>query len=158
MELRNQYVLDIGRAQSNDARWRKTRSNSGRQRGFLPSMCTPRRGTTPRVTRSASQRLSLLLLSILVLCAMALGALPATSQIPVPNSQPLPPGQSPNTGSQIRKFAVDVNLVVLHTTVLDDRGRFADGLKRRISGCWRTRPNRSWPSSSAKTSRSAWAW
>ena len=24
---------------------------------------------------------------------------------------------------------MDVNLVVLHTTVLDDRGRFADGLK-----------------------------
>jgi Ca-activated chloride channel homolog len=25
---------------------------------------------------------------------------------------------------------VDVNLVVLHTSVLDDRGRFADGLKQ----------------------------
>jgi Ca-activated chloride channel family protein len=60
---------------------------------------------------------------------MALGALPAASQIPVPNSQPLPPGQSPNTGSQDPKIRVDVNLVVLHTTVLDDRGRFADGLK-----------------------------
>jgi Ca-activated chloride channel homolog len=60
---------------------------------------------------------------------MVLGALPATSQIPVPNSQPLPPGQSPNTGSQDPKIRVDVNLVVLHTTVLDDRGRFADGLK-----------------------------
>jgi Ca-activated chloride channel homolog len=65
----------------------------------------------------------------LVLCALVLGALPATSQIPVPNSQPLPPGQSPNTGSQDPKIRVDVNLVVLHTTVLDDRGRFADGLK-----------------------------
>jgi VWFA-related protein len=60
---------------------------------------------------------------------MALGALAATAQIPVPNSQPLPPGQSANSGSQDPKIRVDVNLVVLHTTVLDDRGRFADGLK-----------------------------
>jgi Ca-activated chloride channel homolog len=64
-----------------------------------------------------------------VLCALAFGALHATAQIPVPNSQPLPPGQSPNSGSQDPKIRVDVNLVVLHTTVLDDRGRFADGLK-----------------------------
>jgi Ca-activated chloride channel homolog len=60
---------------------------------------------------------------------MVLGSLPASAQIPVPNSQPLPPGQSPNAGSQDPKIRVDVNLVVLHTTVLDDRGRFADGLK-----------------------------
>src|SRR5205823_1636230 len=39
---------------------------------------------------------------------------------------PPPPGQAPQGESKIR---VDVNLVVLHTTVLDDRGRFADGLK-----------------------------
>jgi Ca-activated chloride channel family protein len=60
---------------------------------------------------------------------LALGALPAAAQIPAPNSQPLPPGQNPNSGSQEPKIRVDVNLVVLHTTVLDDRGRFADGLK-----------------------------
>ena len=62
-----------------------------------------------------------------VLCALLLSALPASSQIPPPNSQPLPPGQS--SGSQDPRIRVDVNLVVLHTTVLDDRGRFADGLK-----------------------------
>jgi Ca-activated chloride channel homolog len=60
---------------------------------------------------------------------LALCAAPVFSQVPVPNSQPLPPGQSPNSGSQDPKIRVDVNLVVLHTTVLDDRGRFADGLK-----------------------------
>jgi len=64
-----------------------------------------------------------------VLCALAFSALPAASQISPPNSQPLPPGQSPNSGSQDPRIRVDVNLVVLHTTVLDDRGRFADGLK-----------------------------
>jgi len=40
--------------------------------------------------------------------------------------QPPPPGlQQP--GASIK---VDVNLVVLHTTVLDDRGKFVDGLKQ----------------------------
>jgi Ca-activated chloride channel family protein len=65
----------------------------------------------------------------LVLCALVFSALTANAQIPVPNSQPLPPGQSPNSGSQDPRIRIDVNLVVLHTTVLDDRGRFADGLK-----------------------------
>jgi VWFA-related protein len=50
------------------------------------------------------------------------------AQIPVPNAQPLPPGQNPETSGQSIK--VDVNLVVLHTTVLDDRGKFAEGLKQ----------------------------
>ena len=61
------------------------------------------------------------------MCALALSGLPALSQIPsVPSSEPLPPGQSSPTDPKIR---VDVSLVVLHTTVLDDRGRFVDGLK-----------------------------
>jgi VWFA-related protein len=47
--------------------------------------------------------------------------------ITVPNSQPPPPNQDPNRqGGSIK---VDVSLVVLHTTVLDDRGKFVDGLK-----------------------------
>ncbi|MGH9675681.1 MAG: VWA domain-containing protein [Candidatus Acidiferrum sp.] len=54
---------------------------------------------------------------------------PASAQIPVPNAQPLPPGQDANAGKQGSTIKVDVNLVVLHTTVIDDRGRFADGLK-----------------------------
>jgi Ca-activated chloride channel family protein len=61
--------------------------------------------------------------------ALAFGAFSTAGQIPDPNSQqklPPPPGQNPSGESKIR---VDVNLVVLHTTVLDDRGRFADGLK-----------------------------
>jgi Ca-activated chloride channel family protein len=62
-----------------------------------------------------------------LLCSLALW--PASAQVPIPNSQPLPPGQDPNAGKQGSSIKVDVNLVVLHTTVLDDRGRFADGLK-----------------------------
>lgn len=57
-------------------------------------------------------------------------ALPAASfaQIPVQQSQPTSPNQNvTRDGSTIK---IDVGLVVLHTTVLDDRGKFADGLKR----------------------------
>src|SRR6202022_1152965 len=53
----------------------------------------------------------------------------ALAQIPsVPSGPPPPPGQP--TSGQDSKIRVDVNLVVLHTTVIDDRGRFADGLKQ----------------------------
>jgi len=45
----------------------------------------------------------------------------------VPTKQPPPPGQS-STGQE-STIKVGVNLVVLHTTVIDDRGRFADGLR-----------------------------
>jgi len=44
----------------------------------------------------------------------------------LPPAQPAPPGQNNQQGG-VLKF--DVNLVVLHTTVLDDRGKFVDGLK-----------------------------
>jgi Ca-activated chloride channel homolog len=55
--------------------------------------------------------------------------LPSAAQIPSAPSSP-PPPPDPNTARQDNKIRVDVNLVVLHTTVLDDRGRFADGLKQ----------------------------
>jgi VWFA-related protein len=60
----------------------------------------------------------------LPMCAVT----PAFAQIPVPNAQPAPPDQTNN--GQGPSIKVDVNLVVLHTTVLDDRGRFAEGLKQ----------------------------
>jgi Ca-activated chloride channel homolog len=54
----------------------------------------------------------------------------ALAQIPVSNpSPPPPPGQGNNSGKQGATIISRVNLVVLHTTVLDDRQRFADGLK-----------------------------
>ncbi len=63
------------------------------------------------------------------MCAVGLFAPPALAQIPVPSSPPPPPGQDANAGKQGSSIKVDVNLVVLHTTVLDDRQRFAEGLK-----------------------------
>jgi Ca-activated chloride channel homolog len=65
------------------------------------------------------------LLATVVVCGVALAAL---AQIPIPNAQPAPPGQT--AGGQGSSIKVDVNLVVLHTTVLDDRGRFAEGLRQ----------------------------
>jgi VWFA-related protein len=66
-----------------------------------------------------------------LLSALVSSAALAQSQDPLApqNAQPPPPGQaSPQRpGASIQ---VDVSLVVLHTTVLDDRGRFVDGLKQ----------------------------
>ena len=66
----------------------------------------------------------------LTLCALVFAASPAPAQIPVANPQPPPPGQNSSAEKQGSSIKVQVNLVVLHTTVLDDRGRFADGLKQ----------------------------
>lgn len=69
---------------------------------------------------------------ILLLCTLVLApAAGAQSPIALPNSVPPPPGQ-PATQRSDKKDArirVNVNLVVLHTTILDDRGHFVDGLK-----------------------------
>jgi len=58
-------------------------------------------------------------------------SVPATfaqdNPLALPNSGPPPPNQGPD--QQGGTIKVNVNLVVLHTTVLDDRGKFVDGLK-----------------------------
>jgi VWFA-related protein len=65
-----------------------------------------------------------------LLCAFVLSPFPATAQLPVSTPPPPPPGQASSAEKQGSTIKVQVNLVVLHTTVLDDRGRFADGLKQ----------------------------
>jgi Ca-activated chloride channel family protein len=52
------------------------------------------------------------------------------AQIPVQSAPPPPPPDQQTTGNAQSgsHIKVDVNLVVLHTTVLDDRGRFVEGL------------------------------
>jgi Ca-activated chloride channel family protein len=65
-----------------------------------------------------------------LLCALVLSPFPASSQLPVSTPPPPPPGQASSAEKQGSTIKVQVNLVVLHTTVLDDRGRFADGLKQ----------------------------
>jgi Ca-activated chloride channel family protein len=92
-------------------------------------MFSLRRVTTHRATEFACWRLRVLCNLLLFLCATALFAWPGLAQIPVPNRQPLPPGQDANAGKPGSVIKIDVGLVVLHTSVLDDRGKFADGLK-----------------------------
>jgi VWFA-related protein len=52
------------------------------------------------------------------------------AQIPVQTAPPPPPPDQQSTGNAQSgsHIKVDVNLVVLHTTVLDDRGKFVEGL------------------------------
>ena len=89
-------------------------------------MFIPRPATTPRAI-NATLKFAAVLLVARIVCGLASSVHPAFAQIPaVPASQPAPPNAAP----QDNKIRVDVNLVVLHTTVLDDRGRFADGLKQ----------------------------
>jgi Ca-activated chloride channel homolog len=60
-------------------------------------------------------------------CVLLWSVAPSAAQLPTAPAQPPPPNQP---SSQDNKIRVDVNLVVLHTTVMDDRGKFADGLKQ----------------------------
>jgi Ca-activated chloride channel family protein len=69
--------------------------------------------------------LSLLACAIVILVSSAAAQLPVTAPPPPPS-----PGQAASPGKQGAGIQVEVNLVVLHTTVLDDRQRFADGLKQ----------------------------
>src|SRR5260370_36848415 len=85
----------------------------------------------PDTTRPATEFFRSLIFSLrrfpLFICAAAVFAASAFAQIAVP--PPPPPGQDPNAGKQGSSIKVDVNLVVLHANVIDDRQRFADGLK-----------------------------
>ncbi len=63
--------------------------------------------------------------------ALFLASISTYAQIPINEPPPPPPpspGQDTGKSQSGSKIQVDVNLVVLHTTVLDDRGKFAEGL------------------------------
>ncbi len=68
-----------------------------------------------------------------MICAVTFLGFSTSAQIPISSPPPPPPppssGQDANVGKQGSNLVFRVNLVVLHTTVLDDRQRFADGLK-----------------------------
>lgn len=88
-------------------------------------MFMPKRVTTLRATESAPAPRFSFSAFLLSVCALALFASPSFAQIPLPQEQPAPPGQKSDKST----IHVDVGLVVLHTSVVDDRGKFADGLK-----------------------------
>jgi Ca-activated chloride channel homolog len=73
---------------------------------------------------SGYARFAVLFLVVFALCAGS-----ARGQVPVaPSAPPPPPGQQPVPENKQGKIALNVNLVVLHTSVLDDRGKFVEGL------------------------------
>jgi len=75
---------------------------------------------------NACPRLAVLLLFAFLACVgTAFAQLPVTEQAPPP---PPSPGQQNVPNSKQGRIALNVNLVVLHTTVLDDRGKFVEGL------------------------------
>src|SRR5256885_6300275 len=138
---------DIGQAIRHMMRaGEKSRLSCALQRDCLPLMSTRKPVTTLRVTdesrgtpiscapnvsavKPSFFRLFPISLALLALSALLITIWPVAAKIPnVPNSAPPPPGQS--AAAQEGRIRVDVNLVVLHTTVLDDRGRFAEGLKQ----------------------------
>src|SRR6476646_7497149 len=107
----------------------KSKLSSARPADCHHCLSMQKQGTTRRATSSVRRVLaaaifagaSVASLSFLSAYAQA----PSQDPLAPQNSQPAPPGQQ-QPGAVIRK---DVNLVVLHTTVIDDRGRFVDGLK-----------------------------
>src|ERR1700746_3402549 len=104
-----------------------SRSSCARPKGFRLSASTRKLD----ITRPATEFFRSLLFSLrhlaLFICAAAVFCSGAFAQIPV--APPPPPGQDPNAGKQGSKLTINVDLVVLHTSVLDARQRFADGLK-----------------------------
>src|SRR5579864_8810934 len=104
----------------------KSKSNCAHPEASRLSRSIPRRATTRPVIKLSLRSIVRSAAFLLLICGVAL--IPLTSYAQIPTAPPPPPNQAP-TGGQGSSIKVDVNLVVLHTTVLDDRGRFADGLK-----------------------------
>src|SRR3984893_2380903 len=117
---------DIGQAIRHMMRGgEKSRSSCAHPRGFLRSTYTRRPATTPLATRQSSVSLpwylTLFVFALLLVCVAGF------AQIPTTPSAPPPPGASSGQDSKIR---VDRARPRVLRTVLDDRGRFADGLKQ----------------------------
>src|SRR5579885_3826143 len=101
----------------------RSKSNCARPKDFLPSTSTPR----PDITRQRTSRSLPLAKFSLVLPGLMFFLLVASStfaqitvQTPPP---PPPPGQEGGVSQSGGKIKVDVNLVVLHTTVLRSEER-----------------------------------
>src|SRR5258707_15573266 len=109
----------------------RSRSSCARPRDSHPSLLIQRPDTTHRHTE-ASKSLRHIGLKIAGLLFAALFAASGSfAQIPVATPPPPPPpGQESGTSPSGAPIRVDVNLVVLHTTVNDDRGKFVEGLSQ----------------------------
>src|SRR4029077_5792337 len=123
---------DTNRAtQDTMAHGERSRSSCARPKAFLPSMFMPKPDTTPRTSNFG--RLAVFLIpSILAAMGVLLagGASAQQQQAPIsPSTAPPPPSAPPRDISQdTYKIKTQVNLVVLHVSVLNDRSVFVPGL------------------------------
>src|ERR1700674_2327196 len=108
----------------------KLKSRCMRLKDCRRSTSTQKPATTPPAIKPEGIQMTRTFLFAGLLCALVFSPFSASAQIPVSTPPPPPPGQASSAEKQGSTIKVQVNLVVLHTTVLDDRGRFADGLKQ----------------------------
>src|SRR5438105_13511271 len=107
----------------------RSRSSCAPREGSRPCPFIRRRGTTLPATNFKLRLTRAAVFLVAIIVCGELFASPASAQIPVSSPPPPPPpGQQNNTEKQGATIVTRVNRVVLHTTVLDDRQRFADGL------------------------------
>jgi Ca-activated chloride channel family protein len=87
--------------------------------------------TLPRIDLRAGFLRETLKISFFILAVLCCQRA-AFAQNPFPTPQPAPPGEvtKPGSGQQGGSIKVTVNLVVLHTSVLDKNGKFVDDLKQ----------------------------
>src|ERR1700732_1751631 len=107
----------------------RSRSSCAPPRDSRPSLHIQRPDTTRPHTEAGRHFRPIGLAIASLLFAVLFAANGSFAQIPVATPPPPPPpgqegGASPSGG----RIRVDVNLVVLHTTVNDDSGKFVDGL------------------------------
>src|SRR5271165_2112343 len=106
----------------------RLKSSCVRPRAFLPSRFTPKPAITLLRTEPLALRHSFqFAIYFLLISFVCVGS--ALAQIPMQSiTLPPPPGLAMTAGGQGGKISLSVNLVVLHTSVFDDRGKFVDGL------------------------------
>src|SRR5208282_1689214 len=107
----------------------KSRSSCAHPRAFPLFPFTPGPVTTRLPTEARLNPRSIFFAGLALSLALLFFAGPLRAQIPVQTIPPPPPPDQDSakgqTGSRIK---LNVSLVVLHTTVVDDRGKFVEGL------------------------------
>src|SRR5258705_1030818 len=109
----------------------RSRLSCAPPRDSHPSLLIQRPDTTHRHTEASKSFRRTGLPTACFLFAMLFAASGSFAQIPVATPPPPPPpGQESGTSPSGGRIRVDVNLVVLHTTGNDDRGKFVEGLSQ----------------------------
>src|SRR5208283_3688596 len=107
----------------------KSRSNCAHPRAFRLFPFTPGPVTTRLRTELRLIPRSIFFAGLALSLTLLFFAGPSRAQIPVQTPPPPPPpDQDAGKGQTGSRIKLNVSLVVLHTTVVDDRGKFVEGL------------------------------